>query len=303
MTLTDARRRGDHGRDVARHPPRPQDRPWAVPARVADRFFATMGIPVITGRAFAASDNESAMPVAIVSAEMARRYWRVEAAALNRRVQIEGDARWFTVVGVSGDLLRADMRGTNPEIYLSARQDPPASIAVLVRAAEVDPLLDSARGAVRALDRDLPVREIRTIEDVFDDEMSSSRILMGMFGAFAVLALALAASGLYGVVAYSVTQRRQEIGIRMALGAAGGDIRRMIVRQTFALVLIGGAIGLAGGALLANVSASLLFRVSPSDPATYGAVVGILSFVALVAAYAPVRRAVSVDSLVALRSE
>ena len=234
---------------------------------------------------------------------MARRYWRVEAAALNRRVQIEGDARWFTVVGVSGDLLRADMRGTNPEIYLSARQDPPASIAVLVRAAEVDPLLDSARGAVRALDRDLPVREIRTIEDVFDDEMSSSRILMGMFGAFAVLALALAASGLYGVVAYSVTQRRQEIGIRMALGAAGGDIRRMIVRQTFALVLIGGAIGLAGGALLANVSASLLFRVSPSDPATYGAVVGILSFVALVAAYAPVRRAVSVDSLVALRSE
>ena len=156
---------------------------------------------------------------------------------------------------------------------------------------------------MRALDRDLPVREIRTIEDVFDDEMSSSRILMGMFGAFAVLALALAASGLYGVVAYSVTQRRQEIGIRMALGAAGGDIRRMIVRQTFALVLIGGAIGLAGGALLANVSASLLFRVSPSDPATYGAVVGILSFVALVAAYAPVRRAVSVDSLVALRSE
>ena len=202
------------------------------------------------------------------------------------------------------DRPKARWRSTTREhAAADVRADAVLRRAHVVRAAEVDPLLDSARGAVRALDRDLPVREIRTIEDVFDDEMSSSRILMGMFGAFAVLALALAASGLYGVVAYSVTQRRQEIGIRMALGAAGGDIRRMIVRQTFALVLIGGAIGLAGGALLANVSASLLFRVSPSDPATYGAVVGILSFVALVAAYAPVRRAVSVDSLVALRSE
>ena len=153
------------------------------------------------------------------------------------------------------------------------------------------------------MDVDVPVREVRTIADAFDDELSSSRILMGMFIAFAALALLLSASGLYGVVSYSVTQRHQEIGIRMALGAAGGDIRRMIVRQTLALVLIGGVIGLAGGALLGNVSASLLYRVSPSDPATYGAVVAILSLVALVAAYAPVRRAVAVDPLVALRSD
>lgn len=283
--------------------PRPQDRPWAVPSRVSERFFSTAGIPLLAGRPFAASDNDLAMPVAIVNAEMARRYWGRENAALGRRVQFEGDGRWFTIVGVAGDVLRADIRGSNPELYVPSRQDPRPAMALMVRAGEAERLVGPARGEVRAMDLDVPVREIRTIDEAFDDELSSSRILMGMFIAFAALALALAASGLYSVVSYSVTQRRQEIGIRMALGAAGSDIRRMIVRQTLGLVLVGGVIGLAGGALLGNVSASLLFRVSPSDPATYGAVAGMLSLVALAAAYAPVRRAVSVDPLVALRSE
>jgi predicted permease len=282
---------------------RPQDRPWAVAARVGERFFATAGIPLVAGRSFAASDHERAMPVAIVNAEMARRYWGSESGALNRRVQLEPDDRWFTVVGVAADVLRADIRGSNPEVYIPARQDPRPVMALMVRASDAGRLVDSARSQIRALDPDLPVREIRTIEEALDDELSSSRILMGMFMAFAVLALALAASGLYGVVSYSVTQRHQEIGIRMALGAAGSDIRRMIVRQTLILVVIGGLIGIAGGAMLGRVSANLLFRVSPSDPATYVAVIAVLSLVALVAAYAPVRRAVSVDPLVALRAE
>jgi putative ABC transport system permease protein len=243
------------------------------------------------------------MPVAIVNAEMARRYWGSENASLNKRVQLEPDDRWFTVVGVAADVLRADIRGSNPEVYIPARQDPRPVMALMVRASEAGRLVDSARSQIRALDPDLPIREIRTIEQALDDELSSGRILMGMFIAFAALALALAASGLYGVVSYSVTQRHQEIGIRMALGAAGADIRRMIVRQTLTLVVIGGVIGLAGGAVLGRVSANLLFRVSPSDPTTYGAVIAVLSLVALVAAYAPVRRAVSVDPLVALRAE
>ena len=282
---------------------RPQDRPWAVPSRVGEDFFATTRIPLLAGRGFELSDNERAMPVAVVNAEMARRYWGNGASALDKRVQLEGDTRWLRVVGVAGNVLRADIRGSNPEIYLSARQDPRPPLVVLLRAAEADRLLDPARTEIRALDAEVPVREIRTMDEVFDDEMSSSRILTGMFIAFAALALILAASGLYGVVSYSVTQRHQEIGIRMALGAAGSDIRRMIVRQTLMLVLVGAVIGLAGGAMLGNLSASILFGVSPSDPATYGAVVGILSLVALISAYAPVRRAVSVDPLVALRSE
>jgi putative ABC transport system permease protein len=283
--------------------PRPQDRPWAVPARVSERFFSTAGIPMRAGRAFAGSDRDAAMPVAIVNAEMAQRYWGGDAAALGRRLQLEGDDRWLTVVGVAGNVLRADFLGSNPQVYLAARQDPRATLGVMVRASDAHLLVESARAELRALDPDVAVREIRTIEAVFDDEMSSSRILTGMFLAFAALALGLAASGLYGVVSYSVSQRSQEIGIRMALGAARSDIRRMIVRQTLVLVAIGIVIGLAGGAVLGNVSASVLYGVSPSDPATYGLVVVTLSLVALAAVYGPVRRAVSVDPLVALRSE
>ena len=282
---------------------RPQDRPWAVPVRVSERFFSTAGIPMRGGRAFAESDSDVAMPVAIVNAEMAQRYWGGEAAALGRRLQLDGDDRWLTVVGVVGDILRADIRGSNPQVYLAARQDPRPTIAAMVRSADARGLVESARAEVRALDPDVAVREIRTIDDVFDEEMSSSRILTGMFIAFAALALGLAASGLYGVVSYSVSQRSQEIGIRMALGAAKTDIRRMIVRQTLALVVIGVVIGLAGGAALGNVSARVLFGVSPFDPATYGLVVVTLLLVALAAVYGPVRRAVTVDPLVALRSE
>ena len=283
--------------------PRPQDKAWAVPTRVSERYFAAAGITLVSGRSFDRSDHELAMPVAIVNTEMSRRYWGTDTGALNRRVQLEGDERWFTVVGVSANVLRSDIRGSNPQIYIPARQDPRAVMALMVRASDAGRLVASARSEVRALDPDVPVREIRTIEEVFDDEMSSSRILTGMFIAFAGLALVLAGSGLYGVVSYSVTQRQQEIGIRMALGAAATDIRRMIVRQTLVLVIIGGLIGLAGGAVLGRVSASVLFGVSPSDPATFAAVVAVLALVALVAAYAPVRRAVSVDPLVALRAE
>ena len=284
-------------------PARPQDRLWAVPGNISDDFFAAAGIPLVAGRTFTVADRPESMPVAIVNAEMAKRYWGGAEKALGARLQIEGETRWLTVVGIAGDVMRADLDGVSPQVYLSARQDPRRTMAVLVRAQNPGTLMESARGELRALDRDVPAREIRTIEEAFDDEMSSSVILMGMFMSFAVLALALAASGLYGVVSYSVSQRQQEIGIRMALGAVASDIRRLIVRQTVVLVVIGAAIGLVGGALLARVSASVLFRVSPSDPLTYGGVAVLLAAVALVAAFVPVRRAVAVDPLVALRAE
>jgi predicted permease len=284
-------------------PPRPQDTPWAVPARVSERYLAAAGIPLVAGRSFAQADTSEVVPVAIVNAEMATRYWGSIENALGRRVQVTGSDHWLTIVGIAANVLRADLREANPEIYLAARQDPRPAVAVLVKADRAEQLAASVRSEVRGLDAEVPVRELRTIQDVLDDELSSSRILMAMFIAFAGLALVLAASGLYGVVSYSVTQRQQEIGIRMALGAAAGDIRGMVVRQTFALVLVGGLIGLAGGALLGRLSSTLLYRVSPSDPATFAAVTVVLAGVALLAAYAPVRRAVSVDPLTALRSE
>lgn len=284
-------------------PARPQDRPWAAPGNVSDDFFAASGIPLVAGRPFNQGDVKESLPVAIVNAEMAKRYWQSSEKALGARVQIEGESRWLTVVGIAGDVMRADLDGVSPQVYVSARQEPKRTIAVMMRASNPGALMEAARGEVRALDRDVPVREIRTIEEAFADETSSSKILLGMFVSFAALALALAASGLYGVVSYSVSQRQQEIGIRMALGAVAGDIRRLIVRQTVVLVVVGVAIGLAAGALIAQASASVLFRVSPSDPVTYGGVAVLLALVALIAAYFPVRRAVTVDPLVALRSE
>jgi ABC-type antimicrobial peptide transport system permease subunit len=133
--------------------------------------------------------------------------------------------------------------------------------------------------------------------------MSSNRILIGMFASFAVLALIMAAGGLYGVISYSVSQRVQEIGIRMALGAVPGDIRRLVAKETVLLVAIGAVLGLAGGAALAHTAASVLFNVSPADPATYTTVAVTLITIALLSAYIPVRRATRIDPLTALRTE
>ena len=177
------------------------------------------------------------------------------------------------------------------------------AMALMVRASNPDSLTAALRGEVRAADPDVPVYQMRTMGEAFDDELSSSRILLGLFAAFAILALVLAASGLYGVIAYSVSRRVQEIGIRMALGAVAGDIRSLILRQTLTHVVIGTLIGLAGGAAIARAASSVLFNVSPSDPATYAGVVVVLAAVAALAAYVPIRRATRIDPLLALRAD
>ncbi|HXW08260.1 MAG TPA: ABC transporter permease [Vicinamibacterales bacterium] len=285
-------------------PSRPDDRPWAVATTATSQFFAAAGIPILAGRGFAPGDAAAAPQVAVVSQEMARRYWGDARRALGGRVSIDRETRgWLTVIGVAADLRRADLKGTNPQIYTSADQVPQRAMTLMARAENPDALLGAARTELRAQDPDVPVSQLRTAEEAFDDEMSSSRILTGMFVSFAVLALALAASGLYGVISYSVSQRVQEIGIRMALGAVPTDIRRLVIRQTLVLLGTGCIIGLAGGAAVARLTSRLLYDVSASDPSTYFGVAAVLCLVALLATYAPVRRATRVDPLVALRAE
>jgi putative ABC transport system permease protein len=285
-------------------PPRTEDRPWASATSATQQFFTAAGIPIVAGRGFEPQDATSSRRVAVVSADMARRYWGSADRAVGGRVTIDrGDRQWLTIVGVAGDVRRPDLKGTNPQIYTSADQAPQRAMSIMVRAADPDALVSAARTELRAVDPDVPVSQLRTIEEAFDDELSSGRILTGMFVAFAVLALVLAASGLYGVISYSVSQRVQEIGIRMALGAVPGDIRRLVVRQTLALVAIGCALGLAGGATIARLTSRILYDVSASDPSTYVAVAAMLAVVAIVATYAPVRRATRVDPLLALRAE
>ena len=285
-------------------PQNADDRPWAVRVVATEGYFATAGIPIVAGRNTGAGDVAGTLPVAVISQEMARKYWPDPSKAIGARVRLDGDSRgWVHVVGICGNVKRADLTGSNPQIYLPAGQVPARTMAVMIRAADPAALMALARQEVRAVDPDVAIHQLRTFSDALDDELSSSRIITGMLVSFAVLALVLAASGLYGVIAYSVSQRVQEIGIRMALGALTSDISRLIVRQTLTLVVVGCALGLAGGALLARAASSLFYEVSPSDPVTYAAVVLVLCVVSICAVYAPIRRAMRVDPLHALKAD
>jgi putative ABC transport system permease protein len=292
---------------AGRSAPRAGDEPWAVRAIVTPGFFETAGIPVLRGRAFLASDTAASAAVAIVSREMARRHWDNPDDALGRSIAIlsAGSApRRFEIVGIVGNTIPPDLESSvNPQIYVPHAQAPDPAMALLVKTANPAAVTPAVRAAVRNLDPDVPAYAVQTFEEGFRNELASMRIIYGMFVAFAILALMLAAGGLYGVIAYSVSQRAHEIGVRLALGAAPGDIRRMVLGQSAALTGLGMAIGLAGAAVLARVTSSLLVGVSATDPATYAGVFGVLSLVSLIAAYAPARRAMQIDPASALRAE
>jgi len=285
------------GRAVAR----PEDRAWAVKSAVSDRYFAVTGIALVAGRAFSMEDRPGRPPVAIVNQEMARRYWGSAERALGARFSLAGES--LQIVGVAADTLRGDREGVNPEAYLSSRQRPAKAAVLMIRSTDPAGSAAMVRAQIRALDADVPVSGMRPLHDALDEDLSSGKVLGSLFVAFAVLALVLAASGLYAVVSYSASQRVKEIGVRVALGALPSDITRMMLRQTGLLVAIGLGLGLAGGRLLAMGATSLLYRVSPSDPATYTGVAVILGAIALLASYVPVRRAIAVDPVRALRLE
>jgi putative ABC transport system permease protein len=287
-------------------PPRPEDRPWAAAITASDRFFDAARIPVIAGRAFSREDSTDRPGVAVVNQAFARRYFSDPQRAIAKRLTVSApgaESRTVQIVGVAGDVKKPDLTGVNPQLYLCYQQKPRREMALMVRSTDAGALMTAVRGLVRAIDVDVAVFEMQTLEQAFDNELSSNRILIWMFVSFAVIALAMAAAGLYGVISYSVSQRVQEIGIRMALGAVPGDIRRLVARDTIVLVVIGSALGLAGGAAIARAASSVLFEVSPTDPATYGGVAVALVSIAMLASYVPVRRATRIDPLVALRSE
>ena len=284
---------------------RPEDRPWAVPSIVSPGYFETAGIAIAAGRAFNGNGPDG-QRVAIVNREMARRFWGSPERALGAHITLgenHGASGRYEVIGIAADVLRADREGVNPQVYVDTRQQPQRAMDVMVRAADPGSVKAAVRDEVRALDRDVPVSSIRTMQEAVNEDLSSSKVLGSMFAAFALVALVLAAAGLYAVVSYAASQRTQEFGVRVALGAVPRDITVMMMRQTALLVLIGVAIGLAGGRALSMAASSLLYRVSPSDPATYAGVAGTLALVAFIATYIPVRRATHIDPVRALRLE
>ncbi|MGH9970968.1 MAG: ABC transporter permease [Pyrinomonadaceae bacterium] len=270
------------------------------------RYFETMGIPIVKGRGFTDQDRADAPLVIIVNETLAKRFWS-DTTALGKRMRFTGPpdkAPWMEVVGVAQDVKHDLNIPVTPDFYLPHAQDPWQSM-VLVAKTKVDPisLAGPLRQQVWSLDKDQPVYDVRTMDQVRAFSVSLYSFSSVSIGIFAGVALILAAIGIYGVMSYAVTQRTQEIGIRMALGARAADVLKLVVTNGMSLALIGVVLGLAGAFALTRLLATLLVGVTPTDSLTFSIVTAGLLLVALLACYLPARRATKVDPLVALRYE
>jgi putative ABC transport system permease protein len=269
-------------------------------------YFRTMGISVVKGRAFTDQDKAGAPPVIIVNETLARKYWPNQ-DPIGKRMRFYGPIEkhpWIQVVGVVKDVKHDLSLPVTPDYYLPHAQDSWQSM-VLVAKTKVEPAAMAApiRQQVWSLDRDQPVFDVYTMNEVRSISLALYSFSSIMLSIFAGVALLLAAIGIYGVMSYAVTQRTQEIGIRMALGARVMDVLKLVVRNGMALALIGVAVGLAGAYALTRLLASLLVGVTPTDAVTFSTVTLGLLLIALLACYIPARRATKVDPMVALRYE
>jgi predicted permease len=267
-------------------------------------YFAAIGQPLVAGRNFNPGDNYSTrqtQPVAIINRSMARRYWGNE-DPIGHQISGNGGQTWITVVGVVADTRQQLREPVHDEVYRPIFQTGFLSTNWLVRTT-VDPAImqREIRSAVHAIDPDQPVDHFRTLAEVKSESLASPTLVATLLGLFGVLALIITAAGIAGVIAFSVNQRTQEFGIRMALGARRTSVLSLVLRQGLALVLAGLAIGLAGALVLTRLLTTLLFGVQPTDGVTFVAVSMVLVAVAAIACLIPARRAASVDPMVALR--
>ncbi len=269
-------------------------------------YFSAMGIPLMRGRLFEQSDTADSIHVAVISQSLARKVWPDE-DPIGKRIQfgnMDGDKRLLNVVGIVGDVhekLDSDVR---PTVYADSFQRPQLSSVSIVARANIDtaPLIAAMRSELRALNAELPA-SFRTLDQVFSSSLDDRRFNLILFGVFAAVALMLAITGIYGVMSYAVTQRTNEIGIRIALGAQASDVLKLVVGQGMVLAVIGLVMGLAGAFALTRLMSSLLFAVGATDLTIFAGVSVLLASVALLACYVPARRATKVDPMVALRCE
>jgi predicted permease len=277
------------------YPPEPYIR------MISDGYFEAAGIRLEAGRGFTEQDRASSEKVVIVNQTLARTLWPGQ-DPIGQVVTQDGGRR---VVGVAAEVRHEALEKTGgPEMYIPLRQTGDYSDMELVARTTLprEVFASGIRAALRPLDPNLPIREVRSLQDLVDKAVSPRRFLVMLLGGFAAFALLLASLGIYAVISYSVNQRVQEIGIRMALGASPADLQRRILLGTFGLTALGLALGIAASRALSNTLGSLLFGVTSGDPITYFGVGALLIVVAAAAGYIPAWRASRIDPMVALRS-
>jgi putative ABC transport system permease protein len=279
---------------------------------VGPNYFDTVSVQLVAGRKFTTLDDQDHPGVAIVNESFVRHYFPNE-NALGQRLKPAPPARiWnnqrltsFEIVGIVRDVKLAGLEApSEPAYYLPASQAPLQDMILLVRTT-TDPLslVGAVRGAVLSIDPSQPISNVSTLEKVVDESVAQRRLNMLLMGLFGGLAMLLSAVGIYGLLSHAVTQRTQEMGIRMALGAQVSDVLKLVLKQGMMLALAGEVIGLIGALALTRLMRGLLFGVTPNDATTFVVVISILSIVALLACYLPARRATKVDPLIALRYE
>ena len=271
---------------------------------VTPGWFEAMGIRLRRGRVPQETDAADKLPVAVINRSFARKYWPAD-DAVERRLRLTGDPRWWTVVGVVGDVrefgLDADVR---PTMYFPFDQLPNGTLTLVVRSkAPAQEVLRAAQQVLLAIDPVAAAYQTQTVSEMLAATLAQRGFALTLLKGFAALALLLAGLGLYGVLAYSVTQRTREIGVRMALGARPGQALALVARESAAVVGVGLFLGLAGALATARLFASLLFEVAPADPLALLAALLVLGAVALLATLVPARRAALVDPAIALRAE
>ena len=283
-----------------------RDRPAAGIVVTTPDYFSVVDVPLVAGRGFEAADAASSRAVTVLSAESARRYWGEAAKALGAVVRLPaGDgaaAVEATVIGVARDTANPDVdQVPQPVMFLLDEHRPSRRMVILLRAQSPAALAPALRAAIRDVDADLPLYQLRTAADGFEDENSSNRLLVGMFAAFAIVAVLLATTGLYGVMSYAVSQRTPEIAVRMALGAPVTAIAAAVVGRSVALAALGAVLGMGGALALSQAMTAVLYGVTATDPATYAGAATLALAAALVAAWIPMRRAAGIDPIQSLR--
>jgi putative ABC transport system permease protein len=272
----------------------------------SDGYFQALGIPLIRGRIFDQRDGADSPHVAVISESLARDRWPNQ-DPIGHTIEfgnMDGDLRLLTIVGIVGDIHEYGLDAPpRPTVYVNLFQRPRAAVTVTMLSDADTPLVTSAaRGILHDLDPEIPAK-FRTFSEVYSASLGSRRFNVILIGFFGITALLLATAGVFGVMAYSVSRRTREIGVRVALGAASGEVLRMILSQGLRTIAIGVAVGIAGSLALTRTVESLLFGVTPTDPLTFVAVTLLLVGAALLACYIPARRAAGVDPIVALRYE